>query len=633
MNKLISTFKKTYNRTSSRGIEAIPLPYTTRFYEIAALRSCLPSGMAQRRHGVFFRALIFISFLFLASVLSMPVTAQGILNKGRGKVRKLDREIKRTKRDFNKIGKLFSEEKKSVTAEENLADTIIWEKERYIPTRGLVNDYAYLFRSIHGTHQSVKFKNGKSINEIVWDSTTNKFFNRLNKVNAVEPGYQVFGWHPYWMKNEWQGYKYNLLSTIAYFSYDINPEDGSYNDVEAIEDWRTTAMIDSARSHDVNVLLTVTNYGTKQNEMFLSDKTVWNSLIDSIKVLLTERHAQGVDLDFEKIPAKMKKNYTEFVKKLKIELGDSSMITLQVPAYNSNNAIDFIALEPFVDYFIIQGYDYSYVECNNVPAPVSPLYSLNTDCPCIVNTYDYSIRNGLNPQKAILGLPAYGTEWTLAGRSWNARATFERYITYDDIMSEYNVNYQSTFDALSGSSYFLIPLEGTNKSRLVWFESEASLDNKFKWALDHEMKGVAIWALGYDGQQSAIWNTLATNFGTEPLQEITPLEYDNGNIYSIMASFVNHRRAIGIGVVIIVYFFILGLFISLFDWRVREVFFSSFTYRVLFSGILIALCAISIILLSDSSASLFPLFIGLIIGGLIVYLITIRYVSYRDKLP
>ncbi|ELR71187.1 Glycoside hydrolase, family 18 [Fulvivirga imtechensis AK7] len=574
-----------------------------------------------------------ITTIFLLTLLWSSLYAQkSIINQGRSQARKVESEIRRTKRDFNRVGQLFSTDKKQVTSEDNLADTIVWEKKRYIPERGLVNDYAYLFRSVHGAQQKVYFKNTGDLNKIVWDSTTNKFYNRLDKVNAIREGNVVLGWHPYWMKNDFQYYKYNLLSIIAYFSYDINPRTGGYNDADAIADWRTTAMIDSAQNHNVKVLLTVTNYGRQQNDKFLSDRAVWNSLIDSLEVLLRERNGSGIDLNFEQVPNNRRDDYTDFVKKLRTRLGSSRIITVQVPAYNNNNAIDFRAMEPFVNYFIIQGYDYSYVECNNVPAPISPLYSLNTECPCIVNTYDYCIRNGLNPRKAILGLPTYGTEWTLAGNSWNAKATFERYITYNDVMSDYDVNYQPTYDAVSGSSYFFIR-QGSQSSRLIWFESKESLDTKFQWALDHDMKGAAIWALGYDGQQPGIWNAIATNFGVEPLQEIRPIGYDNGNVYSIMASFVKHKRAIGIGVVIIVYFFIIGLFVSLFDWRVREIFFQNFTYRAVFAGIIIALSALSIFLLNDGSTYLFPLFVGLIIGALVVYIITTRYISYRDKLP
>lgn len=570
--------------------------------------------------------------IILLSLLSLQLQAQNILNQGRSKIRKTEQEIKRAQRDYNKVSRLFSSEKKSITAEENAGDTIIWEKKRYVPQKGLVNDYAYLFRSIHGAQQKVKFRNTGNLGKIVWDSATNKYYNRLDRINAIKKDYMVMGWHPYWMKNDFQNYKYNLLSAIAYFSYDLNPRTGGYNDDEAISDWRTTAMIDSAQNHNVKVLLTVTSYGSEQNNTFLRDRLVWNSLVDSLKVLLQERNANGIDLDFEQIPAARRNDYTDFVKKLRTELGSSAMITLQVQAYNTNNAIDFHALDPFVDYFIIQGFDYSYVQCSGTPAPVAPLNTVNSNCPSITNTYDYCIRSGMNPQKAILGLPAYGTEWRLKGHSWNADASFERYITYDDVMSDYNVKYEPFYDAVSGSSYFFIN-EGANSARLVWYEGSESLNSKMLWALEHEMKGAAIWALGYDGGQSGIWSALASTFGEEPLTEIRPIGYDNGQLYSIMQSFVNHKRAIGIGVVIIVYFFIIGLFISLFDWRVREIFFQNFTYRAVFAGILIALSILAVFLMHDSSTYLFPLFTGLIIGAVIVYVITTRYISYRDKLP
>lgn len=574
---------------------------------------------------------LILILLLLPPCLSV-YAQKNLLNQARSKALKVEREINRSKRDYNKVGSMFSSQKKEVTEEESLSDTIIWEKKRYIPKSGLVNDYAYLFRSIHGDQQKVKFKNTKDLNKIVWDSTANKYYNRLDKINAINENYEVLGWHPYWMKNEFKDYKYNLLSMIAYFSYDVNPLNGGYNDPEVIKDWRSTAMIDSAKNHGVKVLLTVTSYGNEQNKQFFSDKNVWNSLIDSLKVLITARSADGFDLNFEQIPANNRNDYTEFVKKLRSKIGDSFIITLQVPAYNNNNAIDFKGLDPYVNYFIVQGYDYSYVKCNGSPSPVSPLHSINSECPSIVNTYDYCLRNGMNPAKSILGMPSYGTEWTLAGNSWNANARFERYITYDDVMSEYKLSYEPFYDAVSGSTYFLVD-RGSNSTSLVWFESQESLESKFQWALDHGMKGAAIWALGYDGRQSGIWNAVATNFGVDPLQEIFPIGYDNGKFYSIMESFQTHRKSIGIGVVIILYFFIIGLFVSLLDWRVREIFFRNLAYRAVFAGVIIFLGVMAVFLISGGSGSLFPLFIGLAIGAMVVYLITTHYISYRNKLP
>ncbi|UII27391.1 glycosyl hydrolase family 18 protein [Fulvivirga maritima] len=579
------------------------------------------------------RALIFLVILNLSSVALHA--QQGLLQGARKKLRQTERETNTAKSDMRRMERFFSSEKKTVTPEENVADTIAWEKERYIPQRGVVNDYAYLFRSLHGKYHQVKFKNTKNLNKIVWDSTDNRFYNRLDKINALNKGDIVFGWHPYWMKDDFKNYNYNLLSIISYYSYDIDPNSGLYNDADAINDWKTTAMIDSAKAHDVKVLLSITNYGAAETNAFLQDEMLWGRMIDSVDMLLNMRGGAGVDIDFEGLTENNKEAFTRFVKQVKSKLGDARMVTVQVPAYNNHGGIDFFALNDVVDLYVVQGYDYSRVDCGGKPGPVSPLLTINSNCPCIVNTFDYCIRNGLKPAKAILGLPAYGTEWTLKGNSWDAKANFDGYITYSDVMARYGQDYETSYDPVSGSSFFIV--DQGKQTKLVWYESSEGLEMKFKWALDHGMKGAAIWSLGYDGNQPGITNAIAKSFGMKPLQRIEPIDVDNGRLYGMVESLVEHKRAIGVGLIIIVYFFVLGLFISLFDWRVREIFFQNFTYRALFAGVIIVLSIVSVSLLvhpeGGLGAYLFPLLIGLVIGAVIVYLVTNRYISYRNKLP
>ena len=37
---------------------------------------------------------------------------------------------------------------------------------------------------------------------------------------------EVFGWHPYWEGSGYTNYTFELLSTVAYFSYEVNPTNG-----------------------------------------------------------------------------------------------------------------------------------------------------------------------------------------------------------------------------------------------------------------------------------------------------------------------------------------------------------------------------------------------------------------------
>ncbi len=542
------------------------------------------------------------------------------------KARQVKSKVKRYQR-------LFSSKDRKVTAEENFSDTIIWEKERYIPTRGTINDYEVLFRSLHGSHHKVLLKNTQGLNRIVYDSLTNAYYNRLDRINSLKDTNEVFGWHPYWMNDAYAGYNYNLLSTISYYAYDIDTETGGYVDVDAIDGWRTTPMIDTAHANGVNVLLTVTNYGEVANREFLTNQSLWQSLIDSLQVLLRERGGNGIDLNFEQVPTNLSAEYVSFIKKLRTDLADAMMLTVQVLPYNNGGAFDFSELNSWVDYFIIQGYDYSEVSCNSRPAPVAPLYAISSRCPCIANTFDYCVRNGMDMSKSILGLPLYGTKTTIRENSYVLDEYSYEYLTYSDILSSYASQYAATYDPVSGSAYFILPRAERGRLEMIWYEDEVSLDRKSQWALDQGMRGIALWALGYDSHHTSVKQVIASNFGIEPLQEITPIGYDNGKLYRLVEHFIKYKKQIGIGTAIILYFFLIGLFLSLHDYRVREVFFSNFTYRIFYAVIILVLLSVSTFLIKGGELNIWPLFLGLSLGALITYLVTKRYIMYRDKLP
>lgn len=557
------------------------------------------------------------------------------------KVRKGYRKIKQIEREKNKaqkdLSKLFSQEKREVTDEESVLDSIIWEKPTYIPKRGMINDYPFTYKMINGFHQRIEFRsdeltNGGKLTKIFWDSVSNTYYNRFNKVDGISDSSEVFGWHPYWMKNEYEKYKLDLLSTISYFSYDVNPENGSWNDDEAIDDWTTTPLIDSARSKGVNVLLTVTNYGEEENKEFLNHPSRWKTLVNNLDTLLQSRGAQGVDIDFEGISSDQKSHFTDLITQVYAKLGGESILTIQIKPYNNREAIDFEILSEYVDYFILQGFDYNAARCNGDPGPVSPLLSINSDCACIVNSFDYLIRKGVPADKIVLGLPAYGTSWIVSGSGLKQRQQFEKYLTYDDIMVQYASQYQPNYDPISGSTFFALD-NGDNTSRIIWYEGKQSLNRKFAWAIEHELKGVGIWALGYGGSSQDIWEVIAENYGRPLVEEIEPDSIVNGPVFGLVATVDRNRRVIGFSVLIIAGFFLIGLLGSLLDWRVREAFFSSYAYRALLSGVLILLFSVALILILPNAQPYVLLFLGMVAGGTIVYVVTNRYLAYRDKLP
>jgi spore germination protein YaaH len=90
----------------------------------------------------------------------------------------------------------------------------------------------------------------------------------------------------------------------------INPETGGYKN---IHQWKTTELIDSAKAYNCKVFLTISNFGGKNNDTFLSNSKSQETLADSIISLLSLRNANGINIDFEGLQPESKVKFTKFI--------------------------------------------------------------------------------------------------------------------------------------------------------------------------------------------------------------------------------------------------------------------------------------------------------------------------------
>lgn len=338
---------------------------------------------------------------------------------------------------------------------------------------------------------------------------------------------EVYGYHPYWVgKAYYKAYHYNLLSTFAYFSYELNPKTGGYH---SIHDWKTTSSIDLAQQAGCRIELCVTNFGNTNNTTFLSNPKAWNTFAYQIIKLLKYRNADGVHLDFEGVPSSQRKNLTDFIaflhKKMKTHLKKPS-ISMALPAVDWQHVFNIPTLNRYVDRFIIMGYDY-YYKTGAKAGPVAPLYhgyiwkayTLNKS----INDY---LNKGLPHDKLIAALPYYGYEWKTSKKTIPAKATSRGTPrTYSFIKTYYDKKYSTKRDDHSAVPYYVLSSGKTVKQ--CWFEDVTSLGKKYDLIQNKNIAGVGMWALGYDNGYSDLWNLLRKKF-TNCSNNCRGIAYDTG---------------------------------------------------------------------------------------------------------
>ena len=519
--------------------------------------------------------LIILSFV-LTSVISCKeaMKLRNSARKTKSQMRMLDRSLNRTKKQLGLDGK------KEETTEESI-------DPGYSPIeqKNMLNSYGYIYDALNGEDQVVTSSN------FYWDPNKRVYYVKDKKYRKILPEKEVFGWHPYWMGNAWENYPFELLSTLSFFSYKVDPASGSYSNPEQIQEWRKTALIDSAKLKNTKILLTVSCHGKTNNNEFLGDRGKWSVLIDSVTKLINDRDADGVDLNFEQLPYMKRERFNLFVKQFREQLdnqinGKNPVISVTLPALDSREIFDILELQKYADIMVIMGYDYN--TGNQVQGAVAPLRSAEGKNISLSNTVEYYLKNGIDSSKTVLALPYYGSMWTGdVDKNGDVESKFERKVTYREIMNLFskdvavNSGTSPFLDKKSMTNYYnLIYPDNTTKE--IWYDDDYTLGKKFDYAISKNLKGVGIWALGYDNGFVELWDVIDDRFASKDRIVTNPITEQSG--YAVQFSrFILKKKDIVITAALFFFFsVVIGFLITLSDWRVRDSIARNHLHRAMF---------------------------------------------------
>lgn len=363
--------------------------------------------------------------------------------------------------------------------------------------------------------------------DVQYDSI-NGFEGRLPRERSLSQlQKRVFGYHPYWMGNAWQNYRWDLLSDLCYFSYDTDPATGNPITTNGFE---TAAVIDTALVHGVRVHLCVTLFSG--HKAFFANQQAQQTLIANIITLMAQRGAMGVNIDFEAVPSSQQQGLTNFLVQLSGALHPAipgAELSIAAPAVNWNNTFDLQAIAPVVDLVMVMAYDY-YWNGSSLAGPVSGYWPLTS-------SFDYSVSRSLSyyqsqgvpNEKLLLGLPYYGREWPVNSNTFPAATTgIGTAVTYRNVRGNSSGFYTPSnyyWDYLSYNPYYSY---FNNNWRQCFYDGTRSLGAKYNMVNRRNIAGIGIWALGYDNGYPELWDLIDEKFAHNPVQLCRDTIYDNG---------------------------------------------------------------------------------------------------------
>lgn len=462
---------------------------------------------------------------------------------------------------------------------------------------------------------------------------------------------EVFGWHPYWVGDAYKAYNFSLLSTLAYFSYELDAETGGYL---SIHDWDTTPIIDLAHADGCKVLLTVTNFGASANSTFLESYKSQQNLIAQLKQLLAARGADGVCIDFEGVPESQRDDLGNFMTDLGTALHQENsdyVVSMAIYPIDVDDIYDFSVLDRCVDQFVMMGYEY-YGSGSEDAGPLSPLqsgklwwkYNLET-------SIDSYLESGVTPSKLLVAFPYYGALWETQSLEVPSKAKdFIGYRSYQYITDTFT--FDSVIDSTSWSAYYAYVVEN-GQERQCWFESVLSLREKYAYVKQKKIGGIGIWALGYDNGRKELWDLLAEQFGSGENRTDTSTAAGGGGAgqgggtadsgqeaESVLESLLQYKALVYVLIVYLLMLIATAYGIALFNCQIRAYLLGGkmmklYAVAFIFVIILIALRLFPVsdegFLSNDSllvNYSLLILF-GMIAGGIVTWLVN-KIVIRRD---
>ena len=350
----------------------------------------------------------------------------------------------------------------------------------------------------------------------------------------------VYGFLPYWTLNKADYIQLDKLTDVAYFALSINA-DGSIRKIgndgnldPGYNNWKNNETLDNfierAKEANVQVALTIISHEPDVSDSFLDCKKCWTKLYEELDTELKEKGLRAINVDFE-YPEYTEKEkalqYSEFIAYLNTELDKSNHNGVQVVVSTFADAVrkpritDIPTLSKAADGLFIMAYDFHYTGSERA-GPVAPVNGSGKTYAYDINTMIVDYMRVMSPSKLILGVPYYGYNWVVDSPSqYAARIPGDDYVgysqsqTYENIMETIlDLNPKILWDKHALAPYFsyISPASGVN--RQVFFENQESLKIKYELVHKYGLKGVGIWALGYDGGYQELWNALEEKFGS-----------------------------------------------------------------------------------------------------------------------
>jgi spore germination protein YaaH len=328
--------------------------------------------------------------------------------------------------------------------------------------------------------------------------------------------YVILGFAPYWNLKKLSPESHSTITHLAYFNLHLNSNGTIYTHTRPREEdpgYTNYKRLISGSLNLPKTPLIITFMPESQTALAESIATPTNrqKTIATVLSVVQESKATGVNIDYEPLgdtTPSIRDNFTLFIKELKTSLQATSSSLLTMSIYGSAAAKprlwDLAAIAPFTDYFVVMTYDYT-MPGSTTAGPNAPLRGSGDllEHDIIKNIAELS--KLVDSRKLLLGIPFYGYQWDTVdsskyspSESKGVTASLERIQSMLD-----DKTLELLWDRNTLTPYGISSVSGQTSQ--IYFENPGSMRLKIEFVKSARLGGVAIWALGYEGNNSWVW--------------------------------------------------------------------------------------------------------------------------------
>jgi spore germination protein len=227
----------------------------------------------------------------------------------------------------------------------------------------------------------------------------------------------------------------------------------------------------------------------------LHDPAAMTRHINDVVALVQRESYDGIDIDYEDLPATDRQVFTTFVTRLADALHDKNKIltialfakTTDAGEDQRNAGQDYAAIGAAADEVRLMAYDYHW--SGSAPGAVAPM-------PWVREVLAYA-KTQMPAEKIVLGIPVSGYDWV------DGHGEVVTWIQCYGRTKAFNATVQ--YDRLSESPSFKYT-DAQGREHEVWFENAESTATKIEAAKAAGIRGVYLWMISSEDDRT--WATL-----------------------------------------------------------------------------------------------------------------------------